>query len=66
MFTKSTIALAIIVGLASSALAANEPQHNGANVYGSSRSIDDFCRQPGPITMPAKHPICNTKDFMQR
>ena len=66
MFTRFIMALAIILGLTSSALAANQPRHNDANVYGGSRSIDDFCRQPGPITMPAKHPICNTKDFMQR
>ena len=32
--------------------------------YNRWRSIDDLCRQTGPITMPATNPICNTKDFM--
>ena len=55
MLTKSTIALAVIVALSSDALAA--PKH--------SLSVDDLCRQTEPITQPAKHSICNTKDFMQ-
>ena len=55
MFTKTSIALAMLVALSSGALAAPK----------DSLSVDDLCRQTGPITQPAKHPICNTKDFMQ-
>ena len=59
MFTKSTIALAIIVALSSGALAAQKP-HDGA----AKQTLDDLCRQKGPIALPPVHPICITKDLM--
>jgi hypothetical protein len=62
MFTKSTIALAIIVTFSSGALAAQKPHHGDANAYG--RSIDNLCRQKGPIALPPVHPVCITKDLM--
>ena len=85
MFTKSAIALSILIALSSGALAghkhhydaanaygrmsgapAGHKHHSGAtNAYGRSPSIDDLCRQTGPITLPAIKPICNTKDYMQ-
>jgi len=62
MFTRTSIALAVLVAISSGALAASKRHDATANAYG--RSIDDLCRQTGPITLPATHPICNTKDFM--
>jgi hypothetical protein len=62
MFAKTSIALAVLVAISSGALAASKRHDATANAYG--RSIDDLCRQTGPITLPATHPICNTKDFM--
>ena len=65
MFTKSTLALAIIVTLSSSALAAQKHHYGAVNAYGHSpRSIDDLCRQKGPIALPPVHPVCITKDLM--
>jgi hypothetical protein len=58
MFTKPIIALAVLVTLSSGALAAQKPD------YGRSQSIDDLCRQKGPIALPPVHPICITKDLM--
>ena len=64
MFTKSTIALAVIVAHSSVALAAHKPHHDAANVFGRSQSIDDPCKQKGPIALPPTNPICITKDLM--
>ena len=50
----------------SGAAAAYNYRPGAANAYSRSRSIDDLCRQTGPITLPATNPICNTKDFMAR
>ena len=64
MFTKSTIALAVIVALSSGALAAQKPHYGAAkNAYGRSQSIDDLCRQKGPIALPPVHPSCISRGF---
>ena len=65
MLAKTATALAIVFAISSGALAANKHNAVDTNAYGQSQSIDELCRQAGPITMPAKHPICNTKDFMR-
>ena len=39
MFTKTSIALAIIVALASGAVAAEKRQQGGANAFGNERTI---------------------------
>ena len=57
MFTKSTIALAVIVGITSGALDADKPHYGAAYAYGHSPSIDNLCRQKGPIALPPVHPI---------
>ena len=64
MFTKFTIALAVLVTLSSGALAADKPHYGAAIAYGHSPSIDNLCRQKGPIALPPVHPICITKDLM--
>ena len=61
-FWNSRTSLDPQVALSSGALAASKRHDATANAYG--RSIDDLCRQTGPITLPETHPICNTKDFM--
>jgi len=59
MFAKTSIALAVLIALSSGAFAAHK-----RHAYGGPLSIEDPCRQTGPITLPATNPICNTKDFM--
>jgi hypothetical protein len=64
MVTKTSIALAVLATLSSGALAAQKPHYGAANADGRSQSIDDLCRQKGPIALPPVHPIYITKDLI--
>jgi hypothetical protein len=60
MILRTLVALVMVISICSDALATSKRQPTSGYWH-----LTDLCRQTGPITMPAAHPVCNRWDWLQ-